>query len=40
MKQPGHYEATFNATNLASGMYLYRLQAGPFVQTRKLLLVR
>lgn len=39
-KQPGRYETTFNATNLASGVYLYRLQAGGFVDTKKLMLVR
>jgi hypothetical protein len=39
-KQPGRYEVTFNATNLASGVYLYRLQAGSFVETRRLCLLR
>lgn len=37
---PGRYERLFNADGLASGVYLYQLQAGGFVQTRKLLLVR
>lgn len=36
----GYHEAVFDATRLASGVYLYRLQAGSFVQTRKLVLVR
>jgi hypothetical protein len=36
----GYHEVQFNATNLASGMYFYKLQAGNFIQTRKLLLVR
>ncbi len=38
--QPGTYTKQWNATNVASGVYYYRLQAGEFVQTRKLLLLR
>jgi hypothetical protein len=37
---PGTYERTFNAEGLASGVYLYRIQAGGFMQTRKLVLLR
>ena len=40
LKQPGRYEAILNATTLASGVYFYRLQAGAFVQAKKLLLLR
>jgi len=36
----GRYQDRFDATGLASGVYFYRMQAGNFVQTRKLLLVR
>jgi hypothetical protein len=38
--EAGYYEVKFDATGLPSGMYFYRMQAGTFVETRKLLLVR
>jgi hypothetical protein len=40
VKRPGTYDATWNAEGVASGMYIYRLQAGSFVETRKLILLR
>jgi dienelactone hydrolase len=39
-KNAGHYETRFDASALASGVYLYRLQAGSNVQTRKLIVLR
>jgi len=39
-KEAGYHEVKFDASGLSSGVYLYRLQAGNFVQTRKLGLVR
>jgi hypothetical protein len=36
----GNYQVTFNAENLSSGVYFYRLQAGAFTETRKLVLQR
>jgi hypothetical protein len=39
-KLPGRYEVLFDATALASGVYLYRLTAGVLVQTRRMVLVR
>jgi hypothetical protein len=39
-KEAGAYEENFDASGLASGMYLYRLQAGDFISTKKLILIR
>jgi len=36
----GYHQITWNAANVASGMYFYRLWAGNFVQTRKMILLR
>jgi len=40
IKQVGNYRVEFNARNLASGVYFYRMQAGDFVQTKKLILLK
>jgi hypothetical protein len=39
-KSEGYYEVSFDASGLPSGLYLYRISAGTFVQTRKMILLR
>jgi hypothetical protein len=39
-REPGRHEILLQMDELASGVYLYRLQAGDFVQTRKMTLLR
>jgi hypothetical protein len=39
-REAGYHEVRFEATGLASGVYLYRLQAGNAVEAKKLLLSR
>jgi hypothetical protein len=36
----GEYEIDFNAGNLTSGVYLYKLQAGNFIETKKMMLMK
>ncbi len=39
-KDKGVYNVTFNASNLASGVYIYQLRSGNFVASKKLLLMK
>jgi Secretion system C-terminal sorting domain len=39
-QSPGRYTVDFNASNLASGVYIYRLEAGTRVFTRTMLLLK
>ncbi|HJY64452.1 MAG TPA: T9SS type A sorting domain-containing protein, partial [Ignavibacteria bacterium] len=39
-RQAGSYSVTFNGTNFASGLYLYQLKAGNYVETKKMVLIK
>ena len=39
-RTPGSYSISFNASKLASGLYLYRLVAGDYSSVRKMMLVK
>jgi hypothetical protein len=39
-QKAGLYEVNFNASKLASGVYIYRLQAGDFTQSMKMMLIK
>jgi hypothetical protein len=39
-QQPGVYIVNFNGSSLSSGVYFYKLTAGDFVSTRKMLMVK
>ena len=39
-QQAGNYSVSFNATGLASGIYLYRFMSNSFVKTKKLILLK
>ena len=38
-REAGVHEVKFDGSGLLSGVYFYRIEAGGFVQTRKLLLI-
>jgi len=39
-QQAGNYEVNFNANNLSSGIYFYKLQSGSFTKSMKMLLIK
>jgi len=39
-KEPGVYEVEFNASQLSSGTYIYRMVADSFIETKKMVLMK
>jgi hypothetical protein len=39
-KTKGRYEINFDASNLSSGVYIYRIQVNDFVSSKKMILLR
>ncbi|MFZ1461311.1 MAG: T9SS type A sorting domain-containing protein, partial [Ignavibacteria bacterium] len=40
IKEPGYYKIKFNAGNLSSGVYFYRMEAGDFVTVKKFVVMK
>ena len=40
VKTAGKYSVNLDASNLASGVYMYRIESGDFVNTKKMMLVK
>ena len=39
-REAGRYSVNFDASRLASGMYIYRIQAGNYSKVHKMLLIK
>lgn len=39
-RKAGYHEVQFNASNLSSGFYIYRIKSGKFTSTKKMLLIK
>jgi len=40
LQKAGYYEVQFDASNLTSGVYFYRISAAEFIMTKKMFLLR
>jgi hypothetical protein len=40
IKHPGNYNVSFDASNFASGVYFYRMEAGDFINVKKMVLIK
>ena len=40
IKEAGTYKVEFDASKLPSGIYFYRLQAGDYIETKKMVLMK
>ncbi len=40
VKSPGNYEIELDASEFASGVYVYKMHAGSFTESRKMMLLR
>ena len=40
MMKSGYYEVELNASDFASGIYFYRIKAGDFISTKKMILMK
>jgi hypothetical protein len=39
-REAGNYTVSFNASNIPTGIYFYRIEAGTFSQVRKMMLLK
>ena len=39
-KTTGNYQVNFDASGVSTGVYLYKIQAGSYIQTKKMILLR